>query len=131
MNPKLTEEIISILDDANDMTIATVCEDGSPHATTVSYVNEGLKIYFCCAAQSQKAKNLAHNSRISLTVNPPYASWNEIRGLSIGGRAERVTDPQEMCAMGQSILEKFPPIPVYAPAELEEIVLFRITPEII
>jgi hypothetical protein len=33
MDPALTEEIIAILDDANDMTIATVREDGYPQAT--------------------------------------------------------------------------------------------------
>jgi nitroimidazol reductase NimA-like FMN-containing flavoprotein (pyridoxamine 5'-phosphate oxidase superfamily) len=131
MDQPLTEEIISILDDANDLTIATVREDGYPQATTVSYVNDGLKIYFGCAAESQKAKNLARNSKVSLTVNLPYASWNEIRGLSIGGRAERVTDPQEIGKVGQRMLDKFPPIAAYAPAELEAIVLFRVTPEII
>ena len=52
MDPELSQEIISILDDANDMTIATVREDGYPQATTVSYVNDGLKIYFGCAAAS-------------------------------------------------------------------------------
>jgi nitroimidazol reductase NimA-like FMN-containing flavoprotein (pyridoxamine 5'-phosphate oxidase superfamily) len=131
MDPTLTEEIIAILDDANDMTIATVREDGYPQATTVSYVNDGLTIYFGCAAESQKAKNLARSNKVSLTVNLPYASWNEIRGLSIGGRAEPVTDPQEVEQVSQLMFEKFPQIAGYAPAELEEIVLFRVTPEII
>jgi len=131
MNPELTEEIISILNDANDMTIATVREDGYPQATTVSYVNDGLKIYFGCAAESQKAQNLARNSKVSLTVNLPYASWSEIRGLSIGGRAELITDPREAAEVSQLMFEKFPQIAAYAPAELEEIVLFRVAPEII
>jgi|SRR6516162_3247250 len=131
MDPVLTDEIISILDNAIDITIATVRQDGYPQATTVSYVNDGLKIYFGCAAESQKAKNLARIRKISLTVNLPYASWKEIRGLSIGGSAERVTDPQEMDQVSQLMFEKFPQIAGYAPAELEQIVLFRVTPEII
>ena len=131
MDPAVTQEIISILDDANDMTIATVRQDGYPQATTVSYVNDGLKIYFGCVAESQKAKNLARSSKVSLTVNLPYTSWKDIRGLSLGGRAERVTDPQEMGEVGRLMLEKFPPIAAYAPAELEGIVLFRVTPEIV
>jgi nitroimidazol reductase NimA-like FMN-containing flavoprotein (pyridoxamine 5'-phosphate oxidase superfamily) len=45
MGPGLKQEILSILDDANDTTIATVREDGYPQATTVSYVNDGLNIY--------------------------------------------------------------------------------------
>lgn len=131
MDPGLKQEIVSILDDANDMTIATIRTDGYPQATTVSYVNDGLKIYFGCAAASQKSTNLARNSKVSLTVNLPYTSWNDIRGLSIGGRAERVTNPQEVEQAGQLMFEKFPQIARYAPAELEDIVLFRVTPEVI
>jgi nitroimidazol reductase NimA-like FMN-containing flavoprotein (pyridoxamine 5'-phosphate oxidase superfamily) len=63
MDPALTKEITSILDDANDRTIATVRHDGYPQATTVSYVNDSLVIYFGCAAQSQKAKNMPATPR--------------------------------------------------------------------
>ena len=84
------------------MTIATVREDGYPQATTVSYVNEGLTIYFGCAAQSQKAKNIGHSAKVSLTVNLAYASWEAIRGLSVGGKAARVADPKEMDRGGQA-----------------------------
>ena len=131
MDPSVKQEILSILDDANDMTVATVREDGYPQATTVSYVNDGVKIYFGCAANSQKAENLARDSKVSLTVNLPYTSWNDIRGLSIGGRAQRVTDPQELNEASKLMFEKFPQIARYAPAELEDIVLFRVTPEVI
>ena len=131
MDPALKQEIVSILNEANDLTIATVREDGYPQATTVSYVNDGLTIYFGCAADSQKAQNIARSAKVSLTVNLPYASWVEIRGLSIGGRAERVTDPQEMDQVCQLMFQKFPQIAPYAPTELEEIALFRVTPEII
>ena len=81
MDPALKQEIVAILEEANDLTIATVREDGYPQATTVSYVNDGLTIYFGCAAGSQKAKNIALNPKVSLTVNLPYAGWDEIRGL--------------------------------------------------
>jgi len=131
MDQVLKREIISILDDANDVTIATVREDGYPQATTVSYVNDGLNIYFGCAANSQKAKNLARDSKVSLTVNLPYTSWNDIRGLSIGGTAERLTNAREVEHAGQLMFEKFPQIARYAPAELDDIVLFRVTPEVI
>jgi general stress protein 26 len=68
-------------------TIATVREDGYPQARTVSNVNDGLKIYFGCAAHSQKARNLARNNKISLTVNPAIRelerhSWSVARRQS-------------------------------------------------
>jgi nitroimidazol reductase NimA-like FMN-containing flavoprotein (pyridoxamine 5'-phosphate oxidase superfamily) len=131
MKPALRQEIISILDDANDMTIATVREDGYPQATTVSHVNHGLIIYFGCATESQKAKNIVRCAKVSLTVNLPYRSWNEIRGLSIGGRAEPVTDPEEIGQVVQLMFQKFPQIAPYAPTEVEGVELFRVTPEIV
>jgi general stress protein 26 len=131
MDPALKQEVVSVLNEADDLTIATVREDGYPQATTVSYVNAGLTIYFGCAAESQKAQNLARNGKVSLTVNLPYANWSEIRGLSIGGRAERVTDSQEIEQVAQLMFQKFPQIAPYAPTGLEGVVLFRVTPEII
>jgi len=131
MDPAMKQEIVSILDEANDLTIATVREDGYPQATTVSFVNDGLIIYFGCAAESQKAKNIARSAKVSLTVNLPYASWNEIRGLSIGGKADLVTDPEQIDQVAQLMFQKFPQIAPYAPTEVEGIVLFKVTPEII
>jgi hypothetical protein len=80
---------------------------------------------------SQKAKNIALDPNVSLTVNLPYASWKEIRGLSIGGKAALVTDPEEISQASQLMLQKFPQIAGYASTELDEIALFRITPEIV
>jgi nitroimidazol reductase NimA-like FMN-containing flavoprotein (pyridoxamine 5'-phosphate oxidase superfamily) len=131
MDPGLKQEIVSILNEANDLTIATVREDGYPQATTVSYVNNGLSIYFGCAAASQKARNIGHCPKVSLTVNLPYASWDEIRGLSLGGKAEPVADPQEMDQVGKMMFRKFPQIARYAPTDMEQLVLFRVTPGII
>jgi len=127
----MKQEIVSILDKANDLTIATVREDGYPQATTVSFVNDSLVIYFGCSAESQKAKNIARSAKVSLTVSLPYASWNEIRGLSIGGKADLVTDPEQIDQVAQLMFQKFPQIAPYAPTEVEGIVLFKVTPEII
>ena len=63
MNPTLTPEVISILNQAHDMTIATVREDGYPQATAVSYVNDGLTIYFGCAAEFRRLKTLPAATR--------------------------------------------------------------------
>jgi general stress protein 26 len=131
MDPDLRQEILAILSGANDMTIATIREDGYPQATTVSYVNDGLKIYFGCAAESQKAINITRSDKVSLTVNLPYSSWEEIRGVSIGGTAAPVTDPKEIDRVGQLMLRKFPQIAQYASTGMQGITLLRVTPEII
>src|SRR6516165_9814290 len=93
MDDSLREEILSVLTGASDMTIATIRPDGYPQATTVSYVTDGLTIYFGCAAESQKAQNIAYNDKVSLTVTLPYFSWEAIRGLSIGARRNLAVRP--------------------------------------
>ncbi len=108
MDPALKEEILSILNSASDMTIATIRSDGYPQATTVSYISDGLTIYFGCAVESQKARNIACNNKVSLTVTLPYFNWEEIRGLSMGGRATPVTDPNEINRVSELMLRKFP-----------------------
>src|SRR6516162_11395752 len=131
MDPALREEILSVLKAATDMTIATIRPDGYPQATTVSFVSDGLTMYFGCAAESQKAQNIAHNDKVSLTVTLPYFNWEEIRGLSMGGTATPVTDPNEINRVSELMLRKFPQILEYALAGKKGLFLVRITPEVI
>jgi general stress protein 26 len=131
MDPGLREEILSILRSAGEMTIATVRPDGYPQATTVNYVSDGLAIYFGCAAESQKARNIESNGKVSLTVTLPSFNWEEIRGLSMGGRAAPVTDAKEINRVSELMLRKFPQILRYALTGKKGVFLVRITPEVI
>lgn len=133
MDESRRKQIVSIIDDVDDMTIATVRDDGYPQATTVSYVNDGLKIYFGTAADSQKAGNIAKNNRVSLTINRNYTDWSEIEGLSIAGLAVPVTDAAEQERIGGLMFAKFPQIADYIPADTptDELALFRIDPQIV
>lgn len=133
MDEAIRDQIVSIIDDVNDMTIATVREDGYPQATTVSYVNDGMAIYFGTSTDAQKAKNIARCDKVSLTINRPYNSWSEIEGLSIGGRAVRVSDPEEQAKVGKLMFGKFPEIKEYIDfgETMGELALFRIDAEVI
>lgn len=133
MDENRRRQITSIIDDVDDMTIATVRDDGYPQATTVSYVNEGLTIYFGTSAVSQKARNIASDNRVSLTINRDYSDWSEIEGLSIAGLATPVTDTAEQTRIGSMMFAKFPQIADYLPADTNqaELALFRIDPQFI
>jgi general stress protein 26 len=132
MNSALRDEILAILDGANDMTLATIRSDGYPQATTVSYAHDGLSLYFGCAGDSRKARNLARDDKVSLTINLPYANWGEIRGLSMGARANRIHDLREMERAGQLLVRKFPEgTAEYASDGMEDVALFRVVPEVV
>ena len=81
MDTKLHDQITSILSEVEDMTIATIRPDGFPQATTVTFVNDGLILYFMTPENSQKVINIDKNKKVSLTVNRPYQTWDEIEGL--------------------------------------------------
>jgi len=131
MDEIIRRQIISIIDDMTDMTIATVRPDDYPQATTVGYVNDGLTIYFGTTSDAQKAHNIARNNKVSLTIDRPYGTWDEIESLSLGGLATQVSDPAEQEKVGAMMYAKFPQIRGVESEELGALVLFRIDPEVI
>ena len=56
MDSATHEKIVKILSGATDMTIATVRPDGYPQATTVGFVNDGVKIYFGTSATRRRPR---------------------------------------------------------------------------
>ena len=131
MDATIEATILDILSKQTDMTLATVREDGYPQATTVSFVSDGLDIYFACSPRSQKARNIARSNKISVTVTPPYTDWNSIRGLSIGGRAERVVENAQVRYTEALFFRKFPFVVQYTPEDRSDLAVFRIRVEII
>lgn len=133
MSRDTNEQIESIINDVDDLTIATIRDDGYPQATTVSYVNDGVTIYFGTTTNSQKAKNISRNDKISATINKPYSNWDEIEGLSMAGKAIAVTDPDELQKVERLMFTKFPQMSNYAEASeaLGDLAIFRIEPEVV
>lgn len=123
-------EIAAILDEGKDLTVATLRPDGAPQATVVSYASDGVDVYFGCGAGSQKARNLARDGRVAMTVTLPYRDWAEIRGLSLSGIARRLTDPDELGRAGVLFLKKFPETAQYVNAADGELAMFKVTPRV-
>jgi nitroimidazol reductase NimA-like FMN-containing flavoprotein (pyridoxamine 5'-phosphate oxidase superfamily) len=135
MDELLRQKILSLIDEHRIMTIATLRPDGWPQATTVGYVNDGMTLWFLCGLESQKAKNLARDSRVSITIDHDTPDIMAITGLSMAARAHRVTDRAE----AEKVLRMLPLKYSDAPASTasmqmpapEEVALFRVEPEII
>lgn len=127
--------VLKLIGEAQDLTLATVRPDGYPHATTVSFANDGLTLYVGIGLDSQKAHNIRQNDKVSLTINVGYSDWNHIRGLSMGGRAALVSEPAEMQRASTCILSRFPQLKsILTGTDLipwTGMIFLRITPEII
>ena len=130
MEKALRDEISSILQAVSHMTLATVRPDGFPQASTVSFANDGLTIFFGCREHSQKAANLARNHKVSVAINLPFTRWEDIRGLSMEGIAHRMTDDTEAKRISKLLLQRSPESIEYAGYGMVGVVLFKIAPKV-
>lgn len=131
MDEEIRKKILTLLDQHRIMTVATIRPDGWPQATTVGYVEDGLTLYFLCGPDSQKARNLARDDRISLTIDHDTSDPMAIAGLSMTAHARVVDDPGEVAKALSMLQRKYPEyaaIPMPKPAEIR---VFRVTPKVI
>jgi nitroimidazol reductase NimA-like FMN-containing flavoprotein (pyridoxamine 5'-phosphate oxidase superfamily) len=134
MDEAIRNKILTLLDQHRIMTVATLRPDGWPQATTVGYANEGLTLYFLCGLDSQKAVNLAHDDRVSLTIDHDTTDLMAITGLSMAAHAQAVDNPAEAEKVLRMLIQKYPepvtPPPIEMPSA-EEVRIFRVMPTVI
>jgi nitroimidazol reductase NimA-like FMN-containing flavoprotein (pyridoxamine 5'-phosphate oxidase superfamily) len=111
MGDSMKQKILSLLDAHRILTTATLRPDGWPQATTVGHVNEGLTLWFLCGLDSQKARNIAHDNRVSITIDHDTPDIMSITGLSMAARAHRVSDRAEAEKVIAMLPLKYPDAP--------------------
>lgn len=128
MSPETRRKIVELLSSHRYMALATLREDGFPQTTTVGYVNDELAIYFGCSGNAQKARNLARDNRVSAAIARDYDDWGAIKGLSFGGRAERLTEFDDIVAATDRFIARFPQVQGFQLEDMLGTVFFKITP---
>ncbi len=131
MTPATKRFILEQLKTNRIMSLATVRPDGYPQATTVTYANDGLTLYFACDRNGQKVRNLRRSSKVSLTINKDTANWKKITGLSMGATAkvlERPADTQRALAL---LSRKFKDMKGLSEEDLAETAFVRVQPKVI
>ncbi len=98
------QEIEAFLASSDKVQVATIGPDGTPHLTTLFYVYRDGKVEFWTYASSQKIKNLQRDPRITLLVEDGE-DYFELRGVSIRGTAELVTDDVGIRAIGSAVAQ--------------------------
>lgn len=100
---KMTDsEIEEFLAATLKVQVATINPDGSPHLTTLFHVVEEGRIAFWTYARSQKIKNIQRDPRVTCLVETGD-DYFELRGVSLSGRAELVTDEAEIRRIGTAV----------------------------
>jgi PPOX class probable F420-dependent enzyme len=86
MGISLSEDIKALVRGANFAHLATLMPDGSPQAAPVWVDLEGNRILVCTGQQSVKARNVARDARVALSIvgqDNPYQEA-QIRGRVVG-----------------------------------------------
>ena len=131
MTPSSKRFILEQLKKNRIMSLATMRPDGYPQATTVTYANDGLTLYFACDRNSQKFRNLRRSPKVSLTINKDTANWKKITGLSMGATAkilERPADTQRALVL---LSHKFKDVKDLSEKDLAETAFVRVQPKVI
>lgn len=89
----MIEQAQVVFDDTVLGVIATVNEDGSPWATPVHVATDGEYAYWFSHETTIHSKNVARDSRVSLSLFSPDESKGP-KGVYVNGRAEKLAGEQ-------------------------------------
>ena len=100
------DEIEDFLQRSRIITLATLGATGLPHLTAMWYGLVDGEIWFETKAKSQKAVNIRRDPRVTVLVEAGD-SYDQLRGVSIEGRAEIVEDADALFKVGVSVWERY------------------------
>lgn len=120
----LDAAVRELIDGRNFAVVATLNPDGGPQTSVVWVGRQQDAVVFSTTAGRKKARNLARDPRISLTV---YDLANPYRSAEIRGTAELLPDPDKALPreLSQRYLGEDPPA---EPADVVRLIV-RITAE--
>ena len=87
------DEVNAFLDSRPGWVIlTTIGRDGYPHSVPIGYFRQGDEIYMGGRLNTQRAKNIQRNPKVSLQIESG-TTMADIKGVLIQGDAELVTEP--------------------------------------
>jgi PPOX class probable F420-dependent enzyme len=106
------DEIWGLIQASKNLQVVTLNKDGSPQLTTLWFAVVDGAIVFETFTKSQKIVNLKRDPRIAVLVEDGD-TYDQLRGVSINGRAELIDDPARVERFAEAILVKNnPEVPV-------------------
>jgi PPOX class probable F420-dependent enzyme len=100
------DEMRAFLEAGRDLQVASINADGTPHLVTMWYVVRDGEIAFWTYAKSQKVVNLRRDPRLTVLVAAGEV-YEQLKGVSISGRAELVEDPDGVMRYGEAVYERY------------------------
>lgn len=101
-------EVSAFIEERRSLQVATLNRDGSPHLTTLWFAVVDGDIVFETFTKSQKILNLRRDPRIAVLVEDG-TRYDELRGVSINGRAELYDDPERVHPYALAVMRRNQP----------------------
>ena len=102
-------EIAALYAECKSLQVATLGADGAPHLTTLWFTTHQGEVLFETYGKSQKVVNLRRDPRIAVLCEAGE-TYDQLRGVSINGRAEIVDAGQRLLELMQLLVESNPPV---------------------
>ena len=99
----LRAEIEAFLGAHHTVSLATVDEQGAPHAANLLYAPDGLALYWMSDTQTRHSRHIEARPRVTATVAPDYADFRLILGLQIFGTARRLAGGESLATARRMI----------------------------
>lgn len=100
------EEVDAFLDEARTITVASINRDGTPHLTAMWFSRLDGKVAFWTYGKSQKVVNLRRDPRLTVMAEAGDV-YEELRGVSIEGRARLVDGAGEVEEFGERLYARY------------------------
>ena len=100
------EEVAAFLEEQRTLQVASINADGTPHLVAMWFARHDGEIAFWTYAKSQKVVNLRRDPRLTVMVESG-AKYEELKGVTIYGRARIISDLDEVFAFGDRIYERY------------------------
>ena len=118
----LPPEVRELLEARNFAHVATVLPDGSPHSVPVWIGVEGDHVVFFTQTQSRKARNLARDGRVALSV---VDAGNPYRNAQLRGRVAATLEGEQALEVIDRISQDY----IGRPFPMRSGVVYLVEPE--
>lgn len=123
-SPEVPDHVVDFLNGKKTLTLATAARDGTPHATTLVYVNDATTLYIWLRASAATTGQLEGNPRVGFTIDEYAEDWRQTKGLQGTGECVTVSG-DELGKVADLFGRKFPDL---RPGATSTVSFFRITP---
>ena len=124
MAVEVPEEVVRFLGERKTLTLATVGGDGTPHAATLVYVNDGPELYVWAHAGSATAEQIGDGATVGFAIDEYADDPRQTRGVQGTGSAAPASGDQ-LARVGDLFGTKFPAL---RPGASGAVSFFRIEP---